>query len=282
MSQLIVCPHGGFSNRVKNLISASFLDKNYTVLWRPKSFCGLRYSDIFCDEFREIVHISARSSFFNTWRFELPTELNNMLPLGFSDCSEEYKGIGFPGNDLSKTIDFEYLRIPQLILSELLNKFSQLQFKEEIMRLSNTFLHNMPDHYVGVHARTWTDDPDRNSKWFNFDDFVKVCSCFQGQEMFVTSDDPAFIHRLSRALDKELITMKEFGESACKPWHQKQPQEMLDDIVELLILSNASQLILTPMSTYSEVAWYLGGCSKDVYFPDPDFQHKGKRWPRKI
>lgn len=276
MSQLIVCPNSGFSNRLKSLISASLFDKEYKVYWQPESFCGLRYADIFRDAFREIDHIPADSILLNTWRFELPIELRNLLPAGFSDCSTGYKGIDFPGDNQSRTIDFEYLKIPKPILAALGKQFAQLRFSEEIMARVNAFRREMPAQYVGVHARTWIDEPDRNQKWFNFDDFVRVCSRFQDQELFVTSDDPVFIESLSKALNKKLITMERAGQRAPKPWPQNSPEEMLDDIVELLVLSNASHLVLTAMSTYSEVAWFLGGCTEEVYFADPDFQHKGR------
>lgn len=275
MSQLIVCPNSGFSNRLKSLVSASLFDKDYKVYWPPEKFCGLRYAEIFCDTFREIDHIPADSILLNTWRFELPTDFQNLLPTGFSDCSTGYKGIDFPGDDQSRTIDFEYLKIPKPILAALGEQFTQLRFSEEIMARVNALLREMPDHYVGIHARTWIDEPDRNQKWFNFDDFVKVCSRFHDRELFVTSDDPAFIKRLSGALNKKLITMKGAEQRVPKPWHQNSRDEMLDDIAELLALSNAPHLVLTAMSTYSEVAWYFGGCTEEVYFADPDFQHKG-------
>ena len=275
MNQLIVCPYSGFSNRLKSLVSASLLDKDYKVYWQPESFCGLRYSDIFYDKFREIDHIPVDSILLKTWRFELPMELRSLIPTGFSNCSTGYKGIDFPGDNQARTIDFEYLKIPQPIRAALRKQFTQLCFSEEITARVNARLLEMPDQYVGVHARTWFDEPDRRQKWFNFDSFVKICSRFQDNELFVTSDDPAFIEKLSKALNKNLITMEVTRQRASKPWYQNNRNEMLDDIVELLILSKASQLLLTAMSTYSEVAWFFGGCPEDIYFADPDFQHKG-------
>lgn len=276
MNQLIVCPYSGFSNRLKSLVSASLLDKDYKVYWPPEDFCGLSYGKIFSDTFREIDHIPSDSIVLNSWRFELPVELSNLIPTGFSDCSTGYKGIEFPGDKHSRTIDFEYLKIPRPILAAILKQFNQLRFNEEIVARVNARLREMPDHFVGVHARTWDDEPERTQKWFNFADFVKICSRFQGKELFVTSDDPAFITTLSRALNKKLITTKRSEQRTSKTWHQNSPDEMLDDLVELLVLSKASQLILTAMSTYSEVAWYIGGCTQEVYFADPDFQYKGR------
>ncbi len=275
MSQLIVLPNSGISNRLKSLISASLLGDAYKVYWPPELFCGLRYADIFCDISREVDHIQEDSLILNTWRFELPMELRNLLPTGFSDCSTGYKGIDFPGDNQARTIDFEYLKIPQPILSILKKKFAQLHFSEEIWARVNAQLLKMPDQYVGVHARTWINEPDRIQKWFNFDDFVKTCSRFQDKELFVTSDDPGFIEKLSRSLNKKLIIMNRSEQRVPKPWQQNSREEMLDDVVELLVLSRASQLVLTAMSTYSEVAWFFGGCTEDVYFADPDFQHKG-------
>ncbi|MDA8430851.1 MAG: methyltransferase domain-containing protein [Geobacteraceae bacterium] len=275
MSQLIVLPNSGFSNRLKSLISASLLDKDYKVYWPPELFCGLNYADIFRDAFREIDHVPAGSKLLNTWRFELPAELRNLLPVGFSDCSTGYKGIKFPCDNQSRTIDFEYLKIPQPILAVLIKQFTQLRFSEEITARVNARLAEMPRHFTGVHARSWFDEPERNHKWFNFDDFVKVCSRFRDQELFVTSDDPAFIQSLSHALNKKLIVLERSGQRAPKPWDQNNRAEMLDDIVELLVLSHASCLVLTAMSTYSEVAWFLGGCREEIYFADPDCQHKG-------
>jgi len=272
---LVAYPNSGIANRLKCLISASLCDRQYQVYWPPELFCGLRYADIFCDTAREIDQIRADALVLNTWRFELPDDLRNLLPPGFSDCSTGYKGVDFPGDNQSRTIDFEYLKIPRPILTALKNRFSQIRFSEEIMARVNARLRELPEQYVGVHARTWFDEPERRDKWFDFDAFVTACSRFQDKEIFVTSDDPAFIKRLSSALNKKLITTGRAGERAPKPWQQNSREEMLDDIVELLILSKASHLVLTAMSTYSEVAWFFGGCTEEVYFADPDFNHKG-------
>ena len=275
MSQLIVFPNSGFANRLKSLISASLFDTEYKVYWPPELFCGMEYADIFCDTFRKNNHIPADSVLLNTWRFELPADLRKLLPPGFSDCSTGYKGVDFPGDTQSRTIDFEYLKIPQPILAVLKKQFSQICFSEEIMARVNARLRELPDQYVGVHARTWFDEPERRRKWFDFEAFVAVCSRFQDKELFVTSDDPAFIKSLSAALNKKLITMERAEQRVPKPWQQNSREEMLDDIVELLVLSKATHLVLTAMSTYSEVAWFFGGCTEEVYFADPDFKYKG-------
>ncbi|HCE66580.1 MAG TPA: hypothetical protein DER40_03340 [Geobacter sp.] len=275
MSQLIVYPNSGFSNRLKCLISASLLDSEYQVYWPPENFCGLSYSDIFQDRFRETDQIPGDSAVLNTWRFELPIDLLGYLPSGFSDCSTGYKGIDFPGDSQAKTIDFEFLKIPPPILAILRKQFAQIRFSKTIMDRVNARIQEMPDSYVGVHARTWFDEPERKQKWFDFDDFIQVCSRFQDKELFVTSDDPQFIESLLRTLNKKLVTSEKILQRPSKPWHENSPEEMLDDIVELLVLSKASHLVLTAMSTYSEVAWFLGGCTEEVYFADPDFRHKG-------
>ena len=275
MSQIILRPEGGISNRLKSIISANLLNKDYKVYWPRENFCGLKYSDIFCTSSNEIDFIPIDSTLLDTWRFELPSEFRDLLPEGFSDCSTGYKGINFPGDNLSRTIDFEYLKIPPPILVALKQQFARLNFREEIMARVRALQREIPDHYVGVHARTWIDEPERKEKWFNFDDFVKVCSRFHNKEIFVASDDPEFVKRLSEVLDKNLITIQKPDVRVTKSWHQQSPEELLDDIVELLVLSNSSQMVLTAMSTYSEVAWFIGGCSEEVYFADPDFWYKG-------
>lgn len=273
--RLIVWPNSGFANRLKCLVSASLLDEEYQVYWPPENFCGLRFGDIFADTWREIDHIPADSTLLNTWRFELPAELRSLLPPHFSDCSTGYKGIDFPGDSESRTVDFEYLRIPQPILMALRARFAQLRFTPEITERVRAILARILGPFVGVHARTWTDEPERRQKWFCFDDFARACAPLQKQNLVVASDDPVFISSLAQVLNRELITMPWSGQRTPKPWQQNSRDEMLDDIVELLVLANASQLVLTAMSTYSEVAWFIGGCREEVYFADPAFQHKG-------
>ncbi|MBT1072717.1 FkbM family methyltransferase [Pelotalea chapellei] len=277
--RLIVWPNSGFANRLKSLVSASLLDEEYRVYWPSENFCGLSFGDIFADTWREIDHIPADSPLLNTWRFELPAELRSLLPLHFSDCSTGYKGIDFPGDSESRTIDFEYLRIPQPILMAMRARFAQLRFTPEITERVEAILERIPGPFVGVHARTWVDEPERRQKWFCFDDFARACVPFQQQNMVVSSDDPTFISSLSQALDRELITMPS-GQRAPKPWQQNTRDEMLDDIAELLVLSRASDLVLTALSTYSEVAWFFGGCAANIHFADPSFQHKGHAAPQ--
>lgn len=275
MGPFIVCPFSGFSNRLKSLISASLHDAEYKVFWQPENFCGLKYSEIFCDDSREIDYIPADSKLLATWRFELPMEFTNFLPSGFSDCSTGYRNVAFPGDVQGRTIDFEYLKIPHPILTELLKQFAQLKFSEEIISRVNTRLQKLPDHFVGVHARTWFDEPERRHKWFNLSDFITGCSCFRDKSIVVACDDPSFIDNLSKSLGKELIPISTAFQRHQKPWQQNSREEMLDDIADLLVLSHASHLVLSAMSTYSEVAWFLGGCTADISFADPLFQHKG-------
>ncbi len=246
------------------------LSDDYRVYWRPQDFCGLRHADIFSGSGREVEQIPDDSPRFDSWRFVLPAELRELLPAGFSDCSSGYKGVRFPGDGDSKVVDCEYLRIPAPILEALKRAFAKIEFRREILDIVAGIRRGMPERYVGVHARTWVEDAERRSKWFNFGEFVDACSKFKGVEIFVASDDPEFARQLSGALNKNLITISKPA-AAPKAWPLNTPQEMIRDIVELLVLARASRLVLTPMSTYSEVAWYLGGCSAEVYFADPGF-----------
>ena len=51
--------------------------------------------------------------------------------------------------------------------------------------------------------------------------------------------------------------------------HHDDVQLTTDAFIELLILSKCSKIIGTYLSTFDEIAWWMGGCRSEVIIPRP-------------
>ena len=249
----------GLANRIKNIISCLRIDPDVEVVWNstlhsPSGLVGTKLNDYFSNlkECKNVDNKRVRSS----WRFEVfPDE----LPKNFStidDKIEKLFGKKFkPIIPHGKTIDFEYERIPEEIKKSYIECFNKLKIEESILESVEKFSKSFDDGTISVHIRTWHDDPPRNQKLFDMTKVLSLMKEYTDSNFFVTSDSMSAINYLKQ----------EFGENRILTYPHN--NENLDCFIEILLLSKNKILIGSPISTFSEMAWWFSGCKSKVKIP---------------
>jgi len=110
---------------------------------------------------------------------------------------------------------------------------------------------------VAVHMRTWmTDDwdaaPNRHRHYFNFayyESLVEEHGC-----VFVSADNNSYLQKLVERFG-DRVRYYQPGQG----YHHSQVA-----FINLNLLSKTSKLIGSSLSTFTEMAWWLGGCNSEV------------------
>lgn len=246
----------GLANRIKNIISCLRIDPDVEVVWNstlhsPSGLVGTKLNDYFSNlkECKNVDNKRVRSS----WRFEVfPDE----LPKNFStidDKIEKLFGKKFkPIIPYGKTIDFEYERIPEEIKKSYIECFNKLKIEESILESVKKFSKSFDDDTISVHIRTWHDDGPRNEKLFDMNKVISLMEEYNGHNFFVSTDYyPAINHIKEKFGNDKIISYNHTNEN-------------IDCLIEMLLLSKNKVLIGSPISTFSEIAWWFSGCKSEV------------------
>lgn len=236
---------GGLGNRLKCLLSTMRRDPGCKVYWPINSRCQEQWSLLFKNPIEIKEPPSKSSKCIYTWRLDvLPCD---KMPEGFS--MKEFYGSETKYRD----IDFEYHRIPYQMTKTYLEVLNKLQIHEDIVARVNTLAKNFDSNTISVHIRSWDDDPGRRSKFHDINMFVetldKYVYKYPNCKFYLVTDD----------MDKNEI----------RTLHTRYSSRILNipkdiALVELLLLSKNPILIGSYISTFTEMAWWLGQCKAEV------------------
>ncbi len=284
---IIASPAGdaGLCNRIKCIASVlrlADIARQKPLLCWPVSFtCGAKFSDLFesnaksikireirdkelgkirksrdfleCSSYNDLLNNSKKYSIFSAWRFVL---LPDEIPAGFARIFPENSG---------KYIDLEYERIPQDLRKEFLKYIKKLVPAKGIRNITGKLAkkHDFRN-IVGVHAR-------RTEFLLNADGRGSVSSNERFFERMheILKEKPQtkfFLATDSRETEQNFI--REFGEKIIvfegKNWDKSSKESIQHALVDLLLLARTKQILGTYLSTFTEVAWWLGGCKAKV------------------
>ena len=270
----------GLCNRIKCIASVLRLAKHSgqkPLLNWPLSFtCGASFSDLFdnkiqqisdkelgkirkgndfldCISYNDFINNSKKYSIFSTWRFVL---LPDEIPAGFARI--------FPENE-GRYIDLEYERVPLNLRREFLKYIKKFVPAKGIRNTINKFTKKYDfKNIIGVHAR-------RTEFLLNAD----------GRGM--VSSDERFFERMRQILEKKPKTkfflatdsketeqnfIREFGDKiiifAGKNWDKSSKKSIQHALIDLLLLAKTRHILGTYLSTFTEIAWWLGGFKTNV------------------
>jgi len=249
---------GGMGNHIKKLISA--------LRYHPESKGHLSYfNTIFKDKSINVTDPTIRYRDINTWRIRvLPHDVD--IPNGF--CKYTLQERGFSDCDTNgRNIDSEYLRIPISFRNKIVRLIREkLEVSDVVNDKVNNFINNY-GNYHSIHLRTFKADNfinDTSSKYAlqRHNDWVNrgrhLCLSYieslpDGQ-IFVSSDSKSeFNYITSKFPNKKFIQ------------YNIDKRNHTDDFVDLILLSKGDYMILNTISTFSEVAWYFGGCNEKIH-----------------
>ncbi len=245
---------GGLGNRVKNIASCIRFADSFEVYWE-NAFTVSNYAPLhtYFPDLKEAKSISGKHV-RATWRLETAPD---DVPAGFSTVHERFERVwNKPFTPLvpqHKSIDLEYERIPQKVIDAYVPCFQKIRIADPILEKVNTFAEkNFDDETVSVHIRTWIDAEKRKSLAYQFSEYVNLMDQHVGKKFFIATDDKRIIS------DLEYF----YGKNRIISYGGDDPQ--LDSMVDMLLLSKNNAIIGAPFSTYTEAAWWLGGCKANV------------------
>lgn len=277
---LIASPHvdAGLCNRLKCIISVLRLtdySRSKSLFHWPLSFtCGAQFTDLFetslplisPQELSEIIkrgytllekyediHSTHANLICNTWRFLLlPDEVSH----GFSKVFPENTG---------RNIDLEYERIPPKVRKAIIPYVNSLIPIQEIRTQIKQFMSKYAvEKMVGLHIR-------RTEFLLNADGRGQVSSddLFSKEIQSILSHNPKtkfFLATDSKKTEEKYL--EAFKDCMVvfpyKNWDKSTKESTQHALIDLLLLSKTSRILGTYLSTFTEMAWWFGGCKPKV------------------
>jgi hypothetical protein len=258
----------GLGNRIKFLASyhVNYGLNNTTLFWNRQGWVNSSLKEIIkiegIESFKEypifpsyimvpiICHPS--KSYFRErgyWRLDISRELPD-------DFYIERNGLKFP------SIDFCYEKTPEWAIKIYSDFFCK------VLKPTDAVRQRMAEIQVGfddvcVQVRNSVDQKDTKDV-SELSTVIKYMKTFPANKRF-------FISTLNAAISKVIIDV--FGDRVIE-LPNKQYRSMIDATADMYLLSKGEYLVVSPGSSFAEVAWWLGGCCQKVVqlpaeiFPD--------------
>ena len=246
--------YGGLGNRIKNIASCYRFADNVEVYWESE-FPVADYASL-NTYFPDLVAARDLNGKYlrSTWRLETAPD---DVPANFSTVHERFeRAWGKPFSPVipeNKTIDLEYHRIPQKVIDAYVPAFESIRIADPILDIVDNFSEkNFGSDVVSVHIRTWIDAEKRKSLAYKLKEYTELMDAYEDKRFFIATDDRSILPVLE----------ERYGEERIISYHSSQPE--IDSMVDLLLISKNSAIIGAPFSTYTEAAWWMGGCKATV------------------
>ncbi len=178
------------------------------------------------------------------WRLDVKA---GEVPVGFTRAYPKTK------TDNPECIDLEYNRIPEAVKEAYRKYFCALKPSKIVQKRIDQL--SLPEHYVGVHIRL-------NEEWRQWNrsngsgvkQFVRRMKKYSKDTLFfLASCDEEVAEKIKREFPGRILELP-----------QKDYIGDVDAIADLYLLAGGDSLIATFGSSFSEVAWWLGGAVADV------------------
>ena len=260
------------------------MDKNNT--------CGANFSDLFKNNFNELT----------------PKELKKVNKkevilygadiLEISDPPQKYllsdtsRFLCFPGeirNNFAKTfsdpkgnhLDFEFERIPKNLRKKILSHLNKIKPIKPIQNEVDRFTkkHNIKD-VVGVHVRrddfsVGVDELGKVSTDTKFfDKMDEILKEKPDTKFLLCTDCQKTENKFSNKYSGKIITFQKKNRDRTSVINTQ------EGLIDLLLLSKTKQSLGTYGSTFSELAWWFGGCKSKIYMIKDDVLEEKYRFKK--
>lgn len=294
-SDLVVSTEtGGLGNRLKSWVSSMRLCADARVHWpvtknMPASFGELFVNDCAVDA------VPAGASVYGSWRLAILPQDEAKLPVGFAtvgagahplvrgigkawwsltgERTDRYRFMVFPKQHSRRStradarhIDLEYERIPQYFRALYGELFRRVVVRHEIASAAGAWAAaNVDANVVGVQVRTWRDDARRHRK-YHLSALRRLTTLLEAAgpnaRFLVVSDSDDIAPMLGQRFGAARVLCYPRTTSRADSWLT--PRGITEDLIDLLVLARAPRLFASYLSTFSEVAWWLGGTTARV------------------
>lgn len=285
---------GGLGNRLKSWVSAMRLSPDAKVYWEVNKTMPADFSQLFVNDCG-IRTVPPDAEVYHNWRLVILPEDKAYLPAGFATAGagahpviraigkawwnlrgrpdDRYRYMIFPKtfkrngtNADARYIDFEYGRIPAYFFGVFIPLFQQITVRPEIIRRVDEWGgRNLGRDVIGVQVRSWRDDRHRHMKYHkpSMKRLYRLMDKADPDARFlVVSDSDEIISMLAeRYGDGRVI---HFPRATCRKDSWKSPEGIIEDLIDMLLLSKTPRIFTSFLSTFSETAWWLGGATASV------------------
>jgi len=229
-----------------------------------------------------------------SWRLAILPEDEAYLPAGFAtvgagahpivrglgkawwqitgERTDRYRFMVFPKQHSRRStradarhIDLEYERIPQHFRTLYGELFRRIVVRPELVSAANDWAAaNFGADVVGVQVRTWRDDPRRHRKYHvpSLRRLTRLMDAEAGARFLVVSDSDEVAPMLADRYGAGRVLGYPRTTSRADSWLT--PLGIKEDLVDMLLLARTQRLYASYLSTFSEVAWWLGGTTARV------------------
>ncbi|MDD4352749.1 MAG: hypothetical protein PHU71_07305 [Candidatus Gracilibacteria bacterium] len=159
-------------------------------------------------------------------------------------------------------IDFAYGRIPLSIRNDFLAHMRRLVPIKYIRQQVEEFARKFDSRTISVNIRSWP-EPDNKLRaeiLFKMESVYAKLDKEKESNFFVVSDSAAVLHDLVKRYGQRVI----FYPKRTQPGDRGSKCGIQDALIDLLLLSKNKVLKASAFSTYSEMAWWFGGCQAEV------------------
>ena len=264
---MISINNGGLSNRLKSYVSALRLDPNAKIYW-PVLDSYRNHNHILNCSFHKLfkndaeVQNKPQKNIYNSHC--LAIKESDALPKNFntfqSNCSVKFS----KSDNLQRNIDFMYNKIPESIKNEYIELFKILKPIDTLQNNINNFSKQFNEKTISVHIRSWNRNKEggRRSYLFDIQKYEKKMNKYDNTYTFYISTDSQQVKDYFEKQKKYNVIF--YPRTSDLNTSRDFELGIQEDLIELYLLSKNSIFIGSHFSTFSEVAWYLGGCTSNV------------------
>ncbi len=265
----------GLSNRIKSLISCIRYSKenniDVKVLWevldsykKHHHILNCRFSKLFSNniEIKKLNHNSCK--IYKSHCFMIFD--NDNLPDNF-DTYDKKNAKYTPSDKRRRNIDHNYNKIPKNVIENYLPHFKVLKPIKELQKEIDVFSLKFDDNTISVHIRSWSgpNEESRNKKLFinGIERFETEMLKYKTHNFFLATDSQKVKQYFqNKSILKEKIIC--YPRKTNLNTSRKYPEGIQEDLIELYLLSKNKIIVGSHNSTFTEVAWWLGGCPKNI------------------
>lgn len=294
-SDLVVSTEtGGLGNRLKSWISSMRLAAEAQVYWPVTKNMPATFADLFVNDCAVDLP-PAGAAVYGSWRLAILPQDEAHLPAGFAtvgagahplvrglgkmwwhltgERTDRYRFMVFPKQHSRRStradarhIDLEYERIPQYFRALYGELFRRLAVRPELNAAAAEWAAaNLDAAVVGVQVRTWRDDARRHRK-YHLPALGRLTRLLDAAEpsarLLVVSDSDDVAPRLAERYGAARVLCYPRSTPRADSWLT--PRGIQEDLIDMLLLARTQRLFASYLSTFSEVAWWLGGTTARV------------------
>jgi hypothetical protein len=265
---------GGLANRIKSLVSClRYGEENNVkagVYWKilnsyenEKHILNCGFKELFENDLEVII--KEGDILYDCPCLKIFDE--DEVSINFCKFKPRWKRKFIPKDHLRRDVLFSYNKMPEKVKENYKPYFKKLILKEELQQKVDTFSKQFDENTISVHIRSWCrpNEQSRSCSLFidGIENFELEMMKYKNATFFLSTDSPDIKkYFLEESLLKNKIIM--FSRTTPLENSRSLQEGLKEDLIELYLLSKNKVLIGSFNSTYSEVAWWLGGCNEKV------------------